>query len=467
MMPGMDGIEAVRIIREEIGTDYARNVPVIALTANAIFGSDKMFLENGFQAFLSKPIEIHRMDQVLRQWVRNRDEEEKLPPETLDSAGEAVRRTAGSLAAAGREALGRIHRIQPPRPVIAGLNLEDALNRFGGDEEVLRTVLNSFANNTPQLVAQLRNPSPENLRDYTIAVHGLKSSCYGVGASEAGDMAKALEDRSGDGDLDFVLSHNQRFLVLIEKLIQDIAAAFGPKSSGSGRPVREAPDPALLAKLRDGCLLYNMDLADEALNELEAFEYEKNGQLITWLREQAEQTAFEEMVRVLNSESQAASVPAASPAPPGEPARSRPVLPEPDARLLARLAQAAGEFNMDQVDDLTEELLSFNYQKKGALAEWIREKAQALEFAEIRERLTQELAGRSAGQSGRPRRPSPDPAVLDHLLRACRAYDMDAVDEAMQDLETFHYHEGGDLVAWLREKISLLDFEEVMKRLSG
>ncbi|MDR0758759.1 MAG: response regulator, partial [Treponema sp.] len=61
MMPEMDGVEATRIIRNEIDTDYARNVPIIALTANVIAGNREMFLENGFSAFISKPIDIKQL----------------------------------------------------------------------------------------------------------------------------------------------------------------------------------------------------------------------------------------------------------------------------------------------------------------------------------------------------------------------------------------------------------------------
>ncbi|MCL1906171.1 MAG: ATP-binding protein [Clostridiales bacterium] len=68
MMPGMDGIETTRAIRE-LGTEYARNVPVIALTANALSGNDKMFAENGFQGFLAKPIDPRKLDAVLRRWI--------------------------------------------------------------------------------------------------------------------------------------------------------------------------------------------------------------------------------------------------------------------------------------------------------------------------------------------------------------------------------------------------------------
>jgi signal transduction histidine kinase/CheY-like chemotaxis protein len=69
MMPEMDGIEAVRIIRNNIGTDYARNIPIIALTANALAGNEEMFLGNGFTGYLSKPIDIKLLDEMLKTWT--------------------------------------------------------------------------------------------------------------------------------------------------------------------------------------------------------------------------------------------------------------------------------------------------------------------------------------------------------------------------------------------------------------
>jgi signal transduction histidine kinase/CheY-like chemotaxis protein len=71
MMPGMDGIEATEIIRKEIGTEYAKNIPIIVLTANAITGNEEMFLELGFDDFLSKPIDILRLDAVIHRWVKD------------------------------------------------------------------------------------------------------------------------------------------------------------------------------------------------------------------------------------------------------------------------------------------------------------------------------------------------------------------------------------------------------------
>jgi len=69
MMPGMDGIETAKAIRA-LKVKGADTVPIVALTANAVTGSDKMFAENGFQDFLSKPIEPDKLDAVIKKWIK-------------------------------------------------------------------------------------------------------------------------------------------------------------------------------------------------------------------------------------------------------------------------------------------------------------------------------------------------------------------------------------------------------------
>lgn len=76
MMPGMDGIEALQAIRQlsatattpELSNKYAK-VPIVALTANAITGAKEMFLEKGFDDFLSKPIETAQLANILRKYL--------------------------------------------------------------------------------------------------------------------------------------------------------------------------------------------------------------------------------------------------------------------------------------------------------------------------------------------------------------------------------------------------------------
>ncbi|MDR2663391.1 MAG: response regulator, partial [Treponema sp.] len=67
MMPGMDGLEAVADIRK---CENGSTVPIIAVTANAISGMREMFLENGFSDYLSKPIDMAKLDKLVAAWIR-------------------------------------------------------------------------------------------------------------------------------------------------------------------------------------------------------------------------------------------------------------------------------------------------------------------------------------------------------------------------------------------------------------
>ena len=75
MMPEMDGIETVEHIRG-LGTAYAKEIPIIALTAVDIAGIKEKFYAHGFQAYLSKPIDISRLDLTIRRWIKQKFEEE-------------------------------------------------------------------------------------------------------------------------------------------------------------------------------------------------------------------------------------------------------------------------------------------------------------------------------------------------------------------------------------------------------
>jgi signal transduction histidine kinase/CheY-like chemotaxis protein len=68
MMPGIDGIEAAAQIRA-LEEEYFQSVPIIALTANAITGMREMFLSKGFNDYLSKPIEISRLNELMEKWI--------------------------------------------------------------------------------------------------------------------------------------------------------------------------------------------------------------------------------------------------------------------------------------------------------------------------------------------------------------------------------------------------------------
>ena len=68
-MSEMDGKEAVRIIRNEIGNEYAKNIPIIAMTSTNVIGNKDIFLSLGFQDVLSKPLDVLHLDKVINTWV--------------------------------------------------------------------------------------------------------------------------------------------------------------------------------------------------------------------------------------------------------------------------------------------------------------------------------------------------------------------------------------------------------------
>jgi CheY-like chemotaxis protein len=69
LMPEMDGIEATALIRAWENSVTRKQVPIIALTANAVVGMREMFIEKGFNDFLSKPIDMSEMDEMLARWI--------------------------------------------------------------------------------------------------------------------------------------------------------------------------------------------------------------------------------------------------------------------------------------------------------------------------------------------------------------------------------------------------------------
>ena len=93
---------------------------------------------------------------------------------------------------------------------------------LGGDEELSVFAFRSFAENTPASLEKLRNVSEENLPDYVITVHSLKSTTATIGAEEISAKAKKLEAMSKEGDLQGVLAENEDFLKDIDTLVKNV-----------------------------------------------------------------------------------------------------------------------------------------------------------------------------------------------------------------------------------------------------
>ncbi len=283
MMPEMDGIEAACAIRGEIGTEYAKNVPIIALTANAIVGNEEMFLGQGFQAFLSKPIDTARLDAILRRFVRDKD----LERDALDADGR-VSSQEGSDADGASSFLAGL--------TIDGMDVGKALARFNGDEAVLMDILHSYATGTRPLLNDLREYMEEGeLADYAIAIHGIKGSSYALYAQEVGKMAEELEHLAKTGNLEAVKDGHPSFEAIVVALLDGVDHALDNGSTSERKPTAAMPDLMLLNELIEACAAFNMDGVDSAMEQLESFQYESGGELVAWLREQVNNMTFEDI----------------------------------------------------------------------------------------------------------------------------------------------------------------------------
>jgi len=282
-MPGMDGIEAADKIRA-LGTEYAKNIPIIALTANAIHGTEAMFYEHGFQAFITKPIDLTELDTVLRKWVRN---------ESLEKAQDSSTLFSGESHSAASNARTKYKDMVI---TIQGVDAVRGLSYYGGETEIYLSILRSFTVNAPKILDKLRIVSRETLSDYAISVHGLKGANANIGAETMRQAAANLEAKSRAEDLDGVLAENNQFIKDMETLVANIKTWLEQHNAYTEKKVLlKAPDPELLAWLRQSCEEYNMSGIDNAISELDSADYETGADLITWIKEKIEISEISEV----------------------------------------------------------------------------------------------------------------------------------------------------------------------------
>jgi PAS domain S-box-containing protein len=282
MMPEMDGTEATWNIRNEIGTDYARTVPIIALTANAIAGSREMFLEKGFNDFIPKPIDIKRLDTSLNQWVRN-----KQSAETLREAESQAKERENSGSSPVIDPEGKWLLEHP----VEGIDFTSALILYGNKGSAYTPILKSFVTHTPPLLERMFQDLEAAPADYLIEVHGLKGTCNAIGAAETGALARELEFGMKEGNVKMVQFRNGELVEQTRRLIEGLKALLDGWEAS--RPVEEKekraePDRELLKKLSEATAAFNSNETEEVLAKLEQYQYERGEELIQWLREQAE-----------------------------------------------------------------------------------------------------------------------------------------------------------------------------------
>jgi CheY-like chemotaxis protein/HPt (histidine-containing phosphotransfer) domain-containing protein len=297
MMPEMDGIEAGRRIRE-IGSDYARNVPMIALTANAIAGNREMFLENGFNDFISKPVDIKRLDAVLNRWIRDKQSKETLKNAEILTQGKTdpPKPERAEAEKVDMESWFIEHQIE-------GIDFKTAFAVFGGNAFI--RVLKSFTVHTVTQLLEMADNLRNSLPDYAIRVHGLKGACNNIYAKEVAGLAFELEKAAKAGDIDFVRANHGKFEKTLNIMLENlkaILAEWDALTPVQEKEKRQEPDRELLTRLKEAVEFFNSTQIDEIVNELEKYHYESGEELIQQLRRQADNFDYDAMLESLQGE---------------------------------------------------------------------------------------------------------------------------------------------------------------------
>ncbi|MCR5685841.1 MAG: response regulator [Lachnospiraceae bacterium] len=187
MMPGMDGVEAMKRIKAEADGPCV-DTPIIVLTANAVAGVKEKYDEYGFDGYMSKPVAADTLEKIIK---------DRLPADMIRPVTDrkAAPEPAASKSADNEEF-----------PVIFGIDWKMAMMRLQS-RKILDMVLKEFEMTIGQQADKLqgyRKDFPEALESYKILVHGLKSASASVGIIPLAGTAALLEKAAANNDVDTI-----------------------------------------------------------------------------------------------------------------------------------------------------------------------------------------------------------------------------------------------------------------------
>ncbi len=251
MMPGMDGIETTREIREKIPA--AEGTPIVALTANVMEGSKEMFLEAGMVDVIAKPIDVKQLNSKLyallpgdRIHVLSEEELAEMKNETRDDYVS-----------------------------YDFLDYEKAIQGLGS-ASLYRKILSEYYKRGPRTMEEIEEAlSANDLADYAIKTHALKSSSRQIGATELGDIAEKLEHAGKGEDTAVIEQYHATAMQLLKKLLDDLSEYFSVVT-GEAADLPPASDDEIRAvfdKLSSACDNLEMDEMEECAEKLRSYSY--------------------------------------------------------------------------------------------------------------------------------------------------------------------------------------------------
>ncbi len=250
-MPEMDGIQTLHEI-QKLGEDVNKNTgtPVVMLTANVVTGIREKYIAEGFADYLSKPVDAVKLEKMIGKML---PPEKVLPPEA-EAAGDDT--ADGGRFMSSLEAIDGID----TKAAIANCMTEDILENAVHDFYVA-------SKTGPERIEKLL--AQGDIREYTVAVHALKSSARLIGALHLSELAAALEAMGDAGDREGIDAANEGMLSQYRLLYEELKPLFYDDEAADDR---EMIDAAQLAEaytgIREAAESFDFDTADEIIKML-------------------------------------------------------------------------------------------------------------------------------------------------------------------------------------------------------
>ncbi len=253
MMPVMDGIETTQRLRKLEG-EYYQNVPIVALTANALMDAREKFAEAGMDDFVAKPIEMKEICNCIKKW---------LPRELVHkiSAKEKSGETSGGQPEGGQGNVADI-------PQLPGIDAAEGI-KCSGNEKLWVSLLGDFYKLIDAKANKLEKCLADDLiRDYTIEVHALKNTARMIGATHLSEWFHRMEDCGNAGNVETIRRETPDLLAEYRSF-KEILRPYGEAQNQEKREASTEELAGLLTKIRDAMDGFDLDSVDEAMAELE------------------------------------------------------------------------------------------------------------------------------------------------------------------------------------------------------
>ena len=258
MMPEMDGVETTRVIRRLLGNNG--QVPIIALTANAVEGTAEMFINEGMNDFVTKPIEMRVIISKLHKW---------LPPEKIEKNRDKKTNAARLNANRDNKASQTTTDIS-----IEGLDVKRAME-FLGNENLFWSVLKEYYRVIDKKCAMIQEyEQKEQWKEYTVEVHALKSASRQIGALDLAQVAEQMEAAGNAGNA--ALIHKITPGMLEEYMFyKGILEPYFVKQEEeqSGRAAKNDEMSVLFGEMKEAMENLDMDAMEKVIKDMGQYSY--------------------------------------------------------------------------------------------------------------------------------------------------------------------------------------------------